>query len=180
MIASESSAREVLEGILSEVGDMGGDLGDMFRLVVGTAIRACAQSGDQARPMVNLPIRGGLAVWQLRRAQALMLEALAGPLSVTRVARECGLSHSHFSRAFKLSVGVSPYQWLCGQRVDRAKWLLINTDQTLLEVASSCGFSEQCHFTRMFSRLAGMTPGVWRRVFSVSNDAKSFLVDQMK
>jgi AraC family transcriptional regulator len=40
------------------------------------------------------------------------LEALGSDVSITGLARECGLSVSHFIRAFRQSTGTSPYQWL--------------------------------------------------------------------
>jgi transcriptional regulator GlxA family with amidase domain len=170
MIGSEGDAKAMLEGILSEADGMKGGLGDMFRLVVSTAMQSCPAHGSYPRQVAAPLQRGGLAAWQLRRAQGLMMDALGGQLSVANVARECGLSHSYFSRAFRNSLGVSPHQWLCNQRIERAKWLLINTDQTLLAVASGCGFAEQCHFTRMFTRWVGMTPGVWRRIFGAGSE----------
>jgi AraC family transcriptional regulator len=169
MIESTYNTKGMLEGILSEAGDMRDGLGDMFQFVVNMAMQSCLEMDSHAGQALTPPMPGGLASWQLRRAQALMTEALGDQLSVTDVARECGLSYSHFRKAFRRSVGVSPHRWLCSHRVERAKWLLINTDQTLLEVASACGFCEQCHFTRTFSRMVGMAPGVWRQAFGADS-----------
>lgn len=106
---------------------------------------------------------GGLASWQIRRAKELVAANLTRALSLQQVARECGLSASHFSRAFKRSTGMTPHHWLQTCRVDRAKTLLGEADRSLAEVAVACGFADQSHFIRIFARFAGSTPGSWRR-----------------
>lgn len=169
MVASTRDAKGVLKVILSKIEGTNGSLGTRFRRVVATAMQLCPDDDDRACHMTPPLVPGGLAVWQLQRAQALMMDGLIQPLSIANVARECGLSYPHFYRAFKKSVGVPPRQWLCGLKVERAKWLLINTDQSLTEVASTCGFSDQSHFTRTFTRWVGMAPGVWRRAFSINS-----------
>ncbi len=108
--------------------------------------------------------RGGLAPWQERRAKELLAANLANDLSLARVAHECGLSATYFSRAFKRSTGTTPHAWLQLRRVDHARQLLADRDLPLAEVALSCGFADQSHFTRTFARVAGVTPGVWRRL----------------
>ncbi|MGK9286391.1 helix-turn-helix transcriptional regulator [Sinorhizobium meliloti] len=58
---------------------------------------------------------------------------------------------------------MTPYQWLLRERINRARTLLLETDASLSEVAISCGFSDQSHFTRVFTNVVGTTPGLWRR-----------------
>jgi AraC family transcriptional regulator len=112
---------------------------------------------------VSYPVRGGLAPWQERRAKEILSANLAGSIGLKSLAQECGLSVSHFSRAFRHSTGIAPHQWLLERRVDVAKPLLRNRQVPLSEVALACGFSDQSHFTRVFTRLVGLSPGVWRR-----------------
>jgi AraC-like DNA-binding protein len=73
------------------------------------------------------------------------------------------LSVSHFSRAFAVSIGLPPHRWLLNRRVERAKSMLSNAAPTLSEVAIACGFADQSHFTRTFTREVGISPGAWRR-----------------
>jgi AraC-like DNA-binding protein len=107
--------------------------------------------------------RGGLAAWQVKRAEDALAANLEGDLSLADLANDCGLSASHFSRAFRQSTGLSPHQWLQQRRVDAAKGLLADRKLSLSEVALACGFADQSHFTRVFARLAGISPGAWRR-----------------
>ena len=80
-----------------------------------------------------------------------------------QIAAEFGLSTSHFSRAFRISTGLPPHQWLLRRRVTTAKQLMTVRDLSLSEIAISAGFANQSHFTRVFSSVVGVSPGAWRR-----------------
>jgi AraC family transcriptional regulator len=110
--------------------------------------------------------RGGLAPWQLQRARDFINASLAGDPSISEVAGACGLSPGYFVRAFKQSTGVTPHRWLTKQRVERAKELLRDPGQALSDIAQRCGFVDQSHFTRVFSKNEGYSPGRWRRLHS--------------
>jgi AraC family transcriptional regulator len=116
--------------------------------------------GLRVRPGIG---RGGLAPWQERRAKELMSADLGGGLPLAALARECGLSVTHFARAFRASTGTSPHAWLIERRLDQSKSLLRQRSASLAEVALACGFADQSHFTRTFARRAGVSPGQWRR-----------------
>jgi len=73
------------------------------------------------------------------------------------------LSVSHFARSFKASFGVTCHRWLMERRIERAQELLATADIPLADVAVQSGFADQAAFTRAFHRIAGMTPGRWRR-----------------
>jgi AraC-like DNA-binding protein len=107
--------------------------------------------------------RGGLAPWQAKRARERLESDLGGTLSLQQIAAEFDLSVSHFSRAFRISTGLPPHQWLLRQRVNAAKQLMTVRDLPLSEIAMSAGFANQSHFTRVFSAVVGVSPGVWRR-----------------
>jgi AraC-like DNA-binding protein len=116
--------------------------------------------------------RGGLARWQEMRAKELLSSGLKSDTSLHDVARVCGLSVSHFARAFKESTGVAPYQWLTLRRIDVSKEMLADPRLSLAEIALDCGFSDQSHFTRVFSKACGLTPGAWRRNSRVGMQVK--------
>jgi AraC family transcriptional regulator len=107
--------------------------------------------------------RGGLARWQERRAKELLQADLARDVSLAELASACRLSCSHFSQAFKQTVGCPPHQWLLQQRVERAKQLILNTKLPLSEIALATGFADQSHFTRVFSQRVKASPAAWRR-----------------
>jgi AraC family transcriptional regulator len=93
----------------------------------------------------------------------MIMERLDGNIRLSDMARECGLSVSHFTRAFRKSFGMSPYRWLLERRIDRAKTLLVDSNLPIIDIAIRCGFSDQTAFTRAFGRIVGDSPGRWRR-----------------
>jgi AraC family transcriptional regulator len=121
-----------------------------------------AQTYGGMRPLAP-PIRGGLAAWQVKRAKEILAANLDGRVQLKEVARECGLSVSHFSRSFRRSVGAAPHNWLLTRRIDAAKEKLRDGRLSLLDVALGCGFADQSHLTRVFTRIVGVSPGAWRR-----------------
>ncbi|NEJ90007.1 helix-turn-helix domain-containing protein [Rhizobium leguminosarum] len=106
---------------------------------------------------------GTLAPWQFKRATEAMTSLADEDLSLKELASHCGLSVSYFVRAFKSTTGDSPHRWILRHRIELAKSMLGNGDTNLVEVAASCGFADQSHFTRMFRSFAGVTPAAWRR-----------------
>nr|WP_169618256.1 AraC family transcriptional regulator [Ruegeria sp. PR1b] len=109
------------------------------------------------------PPPGGLVPWQFRRATEMIDAQIDGAIQVAELARACHLSPSFFTRAFKLTTGMPPYQWMIRRRVEKAQGLLRSTPLPLSEIAYACGFVDQSHFTRVFSRMVGMSPGAWRK-----------------
>lgn len=130
---------------------------------VARAVAAHVAHRYGGMPVHPAAARGGLAPWQERRAKEIIDAKLDGEISLAFLSGQCGLSTSHFSRAFRRSTGMSPHQWLLARRVDQAKDLLRRSDLGLSEIALACGFADQSHFTRIFARATGVSPGAWRR-----------------
>ena len=76
-------------------------------------------------------------------------------------AERCGLEHPA-ARA-PGSVGDSPHEYIIRRRMERAQGLMLSTDKALSEIAAECGMADQAHFTRLFRRFVGESPGAWRR-----------------
>ncbi|MDC0709358.1 helix-turn-helix transcriptional regulator [Stigmatella sp. ncwal1] len=79
------------------------------------------------------------------------------------LARLTGLSQSQFGRAFKVSTGMTPFRWQTQLRLTRARELLRDGSLPLAQISLATGFAEQSHFTRVFQRWVGLSPGAWRR-----------------
>jgi AraC family transcriptional regulator len=130
-------------------------------IMLALAAHVAQTYGGLAR--VTEPGRGGLAPWQINRACERLEANLGGELSLTQIATEFELSVSHFSRAFRISTGFPPHQWLLRRRVEVAKRLMRRRDLPLAEIAVAAGFANQSHFTRVFTTLVGVSPAAWRR-----------------
>jgi AraC family transcriptional regulator len=106
---------------------------------------------------------GGLATWQARRTLAHIEANLASKMDIEDLANVVALSRSHFSRAFKRTLGFSPMEYVVVRRVERAKAMISGTREPLAEVALACGFADQAHLNRRFRDIVGISPGRWRR-----------------
>ncbi len=105
----------------------------------------------------------GLAPWKLRRIVEYLDAHLPQRVKLAHLAAMADLSQPHFSRAFKASTGMAPYQWQLDARIRRAQALLIDTNASLEQVAEENGFADAVHFGRTFRKLTGVTPAAWRR-----------------
>ena len=108
-------------------------------------------------------VSNGLPKWRLRRVEALIHDKLSTPIGLAEMAAAAGLSRMHFAAQFRAATGASPHEFLTRRRVEAAKQLLEQTSEPLAQVALSVGFQAQAHFTTVFRRLTGETPGRWRR-----------------
>ena len=122
----------------------------------------CAQTYGGMQ-IVSRPLKGGLAPWQEKRSKQMLAGDLTGATPLHEIAGACGLSVSHFSRAFHKSTGLAPHAWLLQVRVDSAKAMLRRGDASLSTIARACGFADQSHFARVFASRVGLSPGAWRK-----------------
>jgi AraC family transcriptional regulator len=100
---------------------------------------------------------------QERRVTSRLLDDLGADTNLSELAALCGLSRSYFIRAFKQITGMPPHRWLLMERVKHAKELLRGTKLPIAEIAVACGFADQSHLTRVFSKVLHIGPAAWRR-----------------
>lgn len=114
-----------------------------------------------ARP--ELPVyEGGLSHRQLLHVLDYIDAHLGREITLAELAALVDISQFHFGRLFKQSLGLSPYQYLLQQRVERAKALLKQSDRSIVEIALECGFNSHSHLGRKFRQLTGITPKAYR------------------
>lgn len=106
---------------------------------------------------------GGLSPTHMRRLHEYIDEHLHETVSLEDLAQVVGLGVWTLTRRFKLAFGQSPYDFVLAQRVARAQRLLGQGVLAIKEVASSCGFSDQAHMTRVLRARLGLTPAQIRR-----------------
>jgi transcriptional regulator GlxA family with amidase domain len=61
--------------------------------------------------------------------------------------------------------GASTHRYPLKQRIETARGLLLDSKQSLLDLALACGFADQSHFTRALTAAVGVNPGALRRAF---------------
>lgn len=111
----------------------------------------------------NVIVKGTLIPWQQRLVTQMMRAKLSEGISITELAKACGLSAGALVRGFKKSTGMPPHQWLLSRRVELALELMADPDVSLADIAFHAGFSDQSHFSRVFTQRLGVTPGLWRK-----------------
>lgn len=104
----------------------------------------------------------GLSERQLMQVLEYINEHLDRDIKLSDLASLIDISQFHFSYLFKRSLGISPYQYLLQQRVERAKQLLKQTDRPLVDIALECGFNSHSHLSKQFRHSTGMTPSAYR------------------
>ena len=109
------------------------------------------------------PVRGGLTGHQLRRIKEFVDASVSKDIGISELAGLIGLSHFHFIRAFKHSVGLSPYQYVLSERISVAKKMLSESDLSIADVALAAGFSGAAQLNRVFRKLVRVTPTTFRR-----------------
>jgi transcriptional regulator GlxA family with amidase domain len=101
----------------------------------------------------------------LAATRTWMLERLHEPLTVARMARHAGYADRSFARIFRAETGMSPLQWLIGQRVLEARRLLEATALPVEDVAARSGFGSAASLRQHLRRHAATTPTAYRRAF---------------
>ncbi|XRQ15031.1 GlxA family transcriptional regulator [Actinomadura welshii] len=136
-----------------------------------------AVAGDVARRTVVPPHReGGQAQFIARpvpaprdsstaAARAWALERLDRPVTLAQLAARASMSVRTFTRRFRAETGVSPQVWLAGQRVERARRLLEETDLPVDAVAVRAGFGTAASLRSHLQAAVGVPPTAYRATF---------------
>lgn len=88
-------------------------------------------------------------------------------LNIEAVAKEAGVSFSHFCRVFKVTTGLTAGDYFQRRRIHRACLRLLTTGATATEIAHQLGFADSAHFNRRFKETTGLTPRAYRLKFAV-------------
>ena len=116
-----------------------------------------------AFPVTEAHHRGGLTPAQVRRVTDYMQGRLGEDIRLKELAEQVHLSRYHFCRAFRLSTGHSPHQWLVRLRMTMAARLLADMRLGITDVALSVGYQTASSFAVAFRNQFGCTPTDYRR-----------------
>ncbi|PRX09568.1 UNVERIFIED_ORG: AraC family transcriptional regulator [Martelella mediterranea] len=129
-------------------------------LAKGLCVHLLRQFSDRetARPLPE----ARLPAWLLRRVLAYMDVHLAETFDLDTLAEICAMSRFHFSRAFRNTTGQPPSRWFMAHRMERAKTLLRETEQPIIEISMAVGYDSPGHFAQVFRRHTGLSPTAYR------------------
>ncbi|MCD0448346.1 AraC family transcriptional regulator [Actinocorallia sp. API 0066] len=100
---------------------------------------------------------------RMLRARDAMDRAYAQPLDVPALARIAHVSEAHFTRTFRATFGETPHRYLQRRRVERAMFLLRDTDRPVTDICFEVGFNSLGTFSRTFREIVGRSPREYRR-----------------
>lgn len=99
----------------------------------------------------------------LHRMLTYISEHFQEDITLKNMAAELGYESHYLSRVFGKAIGIHMKQYINLYRIDRAKDLLINTEDSITDIALSCGFQSIRNFDRVFMASTNMTPQEFRR-----------------
>jgi AraC family transcriptional regulator len=155
---------ERLGRALVHADDFGPTFGQCYADSVGLAIvaRLLGKSAEAVLAIGNSRI-STLPKWRLKRAIDYIAANLGEQIGLADIAASTGLTRMHFAAQFRAATGLRPHEYLVRRRVERAQELLLTSPLPLAHIALEVGFKAQAHFTTVFARMVGETPGAWRR-----------------
>ena len=107
---------------------------------------------------------------RMLRARDAMDRAYAQPLDLANLSQIANVSEAHFIRTFKATFGETPHRYLQRRRVERAMFLLRETQRSITDICLDVGFGSLGTFSRTFADIVGDTPTEYRNrklVFAV-------------
>lgn len=119
---------------------------------------------DRFEPTADATSEHGLLLRmnEIQNAILYINENLTEPLTLDQIARQANLSRSHLSTLFRQATGVTPYEYLILQRIEKSVELLRDSKLTILGIAQECGFRNLANFNKTFKKVTGMTPSDYR------------------
>jgi AraC-like DNA-binding protein len=99
---------------------------------------------------------------RMLRARDAMDRDYSEPLDIPTLARIAYVSEAHFIRVFRATFGETPHRYLQRRRVERAMFMLRETDRTVTEICFDVGFTSLGTFSRTFADVVGASPTSYR------------------
>jgi AraC family transcriptional regulator len=143
----------------------GSPAGPLYGESLGLALGIYLVRRYSVRNCAKPDYRGGMPTTRLNRILEFINHNLAQDLRLWELAQIAGMSPNYFCELFKVSTGLSPYQYILRCRIERAKQYLRDPKITLACAGAAAGFADQSHFTKVFRRVVGVTPMRFRGKF---------------
>lgn len=99
----------------------------------------------------------------IEQAKAIMQEKASQNIDLDMLAEQLNVSYSWFRKVFREYTGYPPAKYFMLVKLRRAQYLLVNTQESIKEIAFSLGFKSPEHFYTTFKRVMGSTPSIYRK-----------------
>jgi transcriptional regulator GlxA family with amidase domain len=127
------------------------------------------RDGQAPYLVFDLPIDHEDAIIQSAQVWLSKRFSIAAPIA--EVVRQSGIPERSFKRRFSKATGYSPIAYVQHLRIEDAKRRLERTDASVDQISWSVGYEDPASFRRLFKRITGITPGNYRRKFSMPHFA---------
>lgn len=107
---------------------------------------------------ISFQARVGVRNAHLANAVEIMRNSLEEPVSTTVIAHQIGISTRQLERLFRKHLEVTPKRYHTDLRLERARQLLMQTEQSVTEIAVACGFESTGHFSKVYRKRYGSAP----------------------
>lgn len=137
---------------------------DEFLYTLAELMVDCQVGNWREREQRMSGVRQCIPVQKMQRLRDYIEAYVDTDIGIEDLSGVVHMSGYYFSRCFKKTTGCTPYQYVTRVRVARARDMLCRSQLGLGDVAYACGFSDQPHMTRVFKKICGVTPGVYRKM----------------
>lgn len=103
------------------------------------------------------------SMYKLKRVLTFLRENYDKPITLNDMAEAAGMSPKYFCYFFKEMTERTPVEYLNGYRIEKACRKLLNTDESVTEIAYSCGFNDLSYFIKTFKAHKNVTPAQFRK-----------------
>ena len=132
---------------------------DEIQNYLKTMLGICASAIQSGKSRKENPV--------IKKAYAYINLHISENFSLEDVAESVGVSHFYLSKLFREETNETFINYLTDQRLDKAKQLLQETDLSVKEITSSCGYNDQNYFSKLFKNKFGVSPTDFRRSVDV-------------
>ncbi len=157
----ERTVVEQLLGLLARDARAGSPSGPVFaQSVISALLHHIMTGAPTGAAGAGHPSSG--RDWQVAYVLDRIHADIAARLSLTELAVEVGVSVQYLCRIFKRATGLTPHQYILGERVAKARGLIANGSLPLADIAHMVGFADQSQMTTTFKHVLGVTPSAFR------------------
>lgn len=130
---------------------------DLATAVADQMVYNAVREGSAAQ-RVSLQSRHGMRNAHLARAIQIIDDTIETPLAPNEISAELGISTRQLERLFGKYLNTSPKRYIMEARLHRARNLIVQTEQSVAQIAMACGFNSTSHFSKVFRGAFGISP----------------------